>query len=162
MFSQQLPNGQQPGNHLQAGSFNQLVYLTKRLIHAIVSILIFILLFIACGSTANAQSQIYGTVRNDSEKPVDNAEVVLLNAYDSLKVMSTMANEQGIFVFTNLGIGDYTILATAIGFEKAVSPMYSIISEQDDINAGVLILQVKQQKLIEVVLKTNNPLFKKR
>ncbi|MBC7828526.1 MAG: TonB-dependent receptor [Chitinophagaceae bacterium] len=124
----------------------------------------FIVVFLLAGNTdeLHAQVQIRGIVRDANEKPVSNANIVLLNAGDSSGLINTMANEVGIYVFNNVAIGDYAIKLTAIGFEQKYSPVFSVVSAEDDINIGIIILQVKLQQLNEVIVKAKKPLFEQK
>jgi hypothetical protein len=122
-----------------------------------------IILLIAAGmQQLSAQSQIRGLVRDENEKPVSNASVILINAVDSAEVMKTIANQEGLYTFTNIVVGDYAIRVTAIGFEQKLSPMYSIITAQDDVDAGILILETKGQQLNEVMVRAKKPLFEQK
>ena len=117
---------------------------------------------IASAKDGYAQAQIHGTILDESERPVSNASVVLMNAVDSSEITNTIANEAGTYSFTNLAIGDYTIRVTAVGFEPIYSRRYSIISLNDDVGAGVLILKIKGQELNEVVVKAKKPLYEQK
>ena len=112
--------------------------------------------------TAHGQSQIHGVILDDSDKPVSNASVLLINAFDSSDVMRTMATENGIYLFNNIAIGDYVVKVTAVGFEDAITPMYSIVTGQDIVNAGMIRMRIKGTPLSEVIVKTKKPLFEQR
>ena len=111
---------------------------------------------------AKAQSHIRGIVKDERENPVSNASVILLNAFDSSVHSSVAANEAGMYSFTNLLIGEYTIKVTAMGFESTYSPMLSVISTQDDINAAPLVLKLIGEELDQVTIRAKKPLFEQR
>ena len=98
-----------------------------------------------------AQSQIHGVILDDADKPLSNASVVLINAFDSSDVMRTMATENGIYIFNNIGIGDYVVKVFSVGFEDAITPMYSIVTAQDIVNAGMIRMRIHGKKLNEPV-----------
>lgn len=121
------------------------------------------IIVLACSfQEAYSQSHIRGAVRDQQEKPVSNASVVLISAVDSVEVSRTAANEQGIYRFENIAMGDYMITVTAIGFNQKWSPLCSIITLQDEIDAGVLTLETKSQALDEVVIRAKKPLIEQK
>lgn len=133
--------------------------------HTVKNIIVYSFLFgfIAFASVHGVygQTQIHGTVRDANGKPFNNANVVLINAIDSSEVASDIASEGGTWAFNNLSIGDYTVRVTAIGYDEKYSPMFGIVSAQDNIDVGVIILQVKGQELNEVVVR-RKPLFEQK
>lgn len=110
----------------------------------------------------NAQSRIHGAVTDPNKTPVGNANIILINALDSSEIANVVANEAGIYTFNNLMIGDYSIKATAIGFEPAYSSMLSVISSQDEIDAGTLVMKTKGEQLDQVVVRAKKPLFEQK
>jgi hypothetical protein len=92
-------------------------------------------------SYARPQSEISGVIKDAKGNAINNATVVLINAFDSKEVASIISNEYGSFVFANLVVGEYTVKISAIGFESTITPMYSIISSQDMVDVGVLKLR---------------------
>ncbi|HKH60888.1 MAG TPA: TonB-dependent receptor [Flavitalea sp.] len=125
-------------------------------------IVLFTILITASTQQGHTQTQIRGFIRDGNDKPISNATVILLNSLDSTEVTKAMANDKGVYVFSDIAMGDYTIKATAVGFEQKLSPMYRIISVKDDINAGILILELKGQQLNEVVIRAQKPLFEQK
>lgn len=122
---------------------------------------IFLIVTIACQQVV-AQSRIKGFVLDENRKRISNANVVLINAFDSAEVMRAMTNDSGLYIFTDVTIGDYIIKATAVGFESKSSAMYNVVSSEDDINAGILTLSFNSQQLNEVVVRARKPLFEQR
>ena len=121
-----------------------------------------IIVLVCSFQEAYPQSQIHGVVWDQQDKPVRNASVVLVNAIDSVEVSRTAANEQGMYRFENMAVGDYMITVTAIGFNQKWSPTYSVITLQDAIDAGILALETKSQALNEVVIRAKKPLIEQK
>lgn len=126
------------------------------------SVIIILLIGIAGTQQVLAQSQIRGTVRDASEKPISNANISLINSLDSGLVSQAMANNEGLFVFRNVVIGNYKIRVTAIGHEELLSQTYSIISAEDDVDVGVMVMQRAGEQLNEVVVQAKKPLFEQK
>jgi hypothetical protein len=125
-------------------------------------IILFSILIAVGTQQGHTQSQIRGTIRDGNDKPISNATVVLLKAVDSAEVIKAMANDRGAYVFSDVAMGDYTIKATAVGFQQKLSPIYRVVTDQEDINAGILILETKGQQLNEVVFRAKKPLFEQK
>ena len=121
-----------------------------------------IILFVGSVHQGYTQSQLRGSIHDEKNMPISNATVVLISAVDSMEIGKATADEQGVYSFTNVGVGNYMITATAVGFQQKSSPVYSIISEQDDINAGVLKLVAEGQQLNEVVIRAKKPLVEQK
>jgi hypothetical protein len=98
--------------------------------------------------TVLGQSEIHGMIVDHSDKGVPNASVVLINAFDSSDVMRTTATENGIYLFNSIAIGDYLVKVSAIGFEVAVTPVYSIVTGQDILNVGMIRMRVENRKKV--------------
>jgi iron complex outermembrane recepter protein len=121
-----------------------------------------VILVIGSLQHAYTQSQIRGSVQDGNERPVSNATVALVHPIDSAEVSRTTSNAQGVFNFSNVGIGDYIISVTAIGFTQKWSSRYSVITAQDEIDAGMLKLEMKSEQLNEVVIRAKKPLIEQK
>lgn len=104
------------------------------------------------GQQASGQSRLSGFVRDVQQKPICNSTVILANLVDSIEVTRVTANETGLYIFEDVAIGDYFIKATAVGFEEQTSPMYNVISSEDDIQVVTITLPFKSE-----IILTNLP-----
>lgn len=111
---------------------------------------------------ANAQSQIRGVVADVQKKPIANANVSLLNSIDSTIISETVADQEGAYVFRGLLLGTYKLKITAVGYEHLISAAYTIVSAQDDVNAGFLLMTPKRDEMHEVVVRAKKPLFEQK
>jgi carboxypeptidase family protein len=81
--------------------------------------LILIAALLLCAPTLNAQDNatITGTVIDASGAVVPNADLSLNNPATG-QLREAKSNEAGLFRFANLGVGTYSLTATATGFQK--------------------------------------------
>src|SRR4029078_7721090 len=66
-----------------------------------------------------AQAELTGEVRDQTGATLTSVRVSLTAVYTG-RVISTTSGESGIYLFTNLPPGSYTITAEAQGFKKSV------------------------------------------
>ena len=74
------------------------------------------LLLVPC-AWAQENATIVGTVVDASNAVVPNAEITLTNTATS-QVRTATSNTSGIYLFANVGVGQFTLSATAKGFQK--------------------------------------------
>src|SRR5260370_9983633 len=75
-----------------------------------------VLLLVPC-AWAQENATIVGTVVDASSAVVPNAEITLTNTATS-QVRTATTNTSGIYLFANVGVGQFTLSATAKGFQK--------------------------------------------
>ncbi len=109
------------------------------------SILVFMLIGLMQGITANAQYKISGTVINNKNKPVKGANVYLDNTIDG-----GTTDSNGIFRFTTSEKGPQTIVASEISHSPAGQP----INIDGDISGIVITLVANAPKDLDVVVIT--------
>ncbi len=109
------------------------------------SILVFLLIGLMQGITANAQYKISGTVINNKNKPVKGANVYLDNTIDG-----GTTDSNGIFRFTTSEKGPQTIVASEISHSPAGQP----INIDGDISGIVITLVANAPKDLDVVVIT--------
>jgi hypothetical protein len=76
-----------------------------------------LLLVFGAGLYAQDNATVTGTVMDASGAVVPNAPLSLLNTATG-QTRETQSNEAGVFRFANVGYGNYTLTATASGFQK--------------------------------------------
>ncbi|WP_207493811.1 TonB-dependent receptor domain-containing protein [Aridibaculum aurantiacum] len=124
---------------------------------------ILLLACISMGHSSFAQSagKISGTILANGEKAIG-ATVALLNVKDSSLVKRTATNNLGEFVFEQVAEGKYRVGATAVGFQKVMSPMIEITSQQKTIAVPAITLTPAASKLNDVKVTTNRPMIEQR
>src|SRR5882757_11101779 len=83
---------------------------------ALITMLNMVLLLTPC-AWAQENATIVGTVVDASNAVVPNAEITLTNTTTS-QIRQTTSNTSGIYLFANVGVGQFTLSATAQGFQK--------------------------------------------
>lgn len=109
------------------------------------SILVFPLIALLQGVSANAQYKISGTVINNKKKPVKGANVYLDNTIDG-----GTTDSNGIFRFTTSEKGPQTIVASEISHAPAGQP----VNIDGDISGIVITLVANAPKDLDVVVIT--------
>jgi hypothetical protein len=101
-------------------------------------------------------SIIRGNVLIQDNQAAEAATVVLLNLPDSSVVMSALVNDKGAYQFLNVNPGNYTILATRLGYKRAYSPLY-IIKTGQTLTASTIQLSAINNELKEVAIVAKTP-----
>lgn len=105
------------------------------------SLSILIVLFITGGQLmANTETEILngavsGKVMDEiSKKPLEFANIVLINTIDSVVLTSCTSQEDGSFEITKIPAGDYSIKIEFVGYEKIIISNIQINSTQKNIH----------------------------
>lgn len=114
---------------------------------------LFILIIIYCSATFVHAQQIEGRVITSENKPIEFANVTLLNT-DSTYLTGTTSDRNGNFLL-KVPIGKYILKASFIGY----NPKY--INCQTN-HVGDIVLSENTQLLKEVVIKANKPLISQK
>lgn len=101
--------------------------------------------------------KISGFVKDDNGNAAVGAVIALLKSSDSSVVKWAIASETGLYVFSDIKEGIYTIAATQIGF----TPVFSnrIIMNHADTTLADLVLNKLVSKLKEVTVTAQKPLI---
>ena len=82
-----------------------------------------ILLGIFCSiSAARGQSSIHGVIADERDKPLQNANILLLRYSDSTLVKGTVSTSAGFYLFENVKNGKYLLSASHIGMDRVYGP----------------------------------------
>ena len=111
---------------------------------------------------ANAQAKIHGTIQNQDNQPVSNANVLLLKAKDSSLVKGMITTQTGAYLFERIAIGKYLVTATYTGLRQVYSPVIAITGKADDVGAGRLNLAATGAQLSDVTVTTRKPLLEQK
>jgi hypothetical protein len=76
------------------------------------------------------QATLTGTVTDTTGAVITGTNVTLVNAETKEKVKTT-SNDEGIFIFSNLPVGKYTVTIEAIGFSSSVLKDFEV--KQDEV-----------------------------
>lgn len=119
------------------------------------------LLLCAMKVIAQDPGKISGTVLKDA-KPADGITISLLRAKDSATVKLTATNRDGAYIFGNIPNGHYLISATAVGHQKAWSPIIKISKEVSAVQVPSISLAVLSKDLAAVTVTSKRPLVEQR
>jgi len=121
---------------------------TKKLI-AVFSIIW--LSIINLSAQQQGQGSISGTIFEKTyNKPLEFANVILKNNFDSTKFQGTVTGRKGEFSFDKLPFGNYKIIYSFIGFDKVETPVFTLNSKQAKLNIGKLYISESTASLGEV------------
>ncbi|MEP7129443.1 MAG: carboxypeptidase-like regulatory domain-containing protein, partial [Chitinophagales bacterium] len=122
-------------------------------------ILVFFSLFV-CNS-AEAQSNISGSVQDSLNKRIENVNVILFNASDSGLVKGMLTDANGFFLFRNIKAGSYFIQSTYTGLNVNNSKAFTLSAGKDQ-DLGLIRLSEKAMQLEEVQVSVRKPLLEQK
>jgi outer membrane receptor protein involved in Fe transport len=128
----------------------------------ILKLLVAIVFFSSTLFTAQAQSRIYGKVIDVNDKPIINANVLLLNSKDSALVKGMLTNETGIYNFGNIAAGQYLITSTHTGAKPVFTSFIEITGKPESIDMGIIKLEENSVQLAAVTVVAKKPLYEQR
>lgn len=108
-------------------------------------------------SASMAQVRIQGIVTDISGKPFQAANVILINARDSVMIKGTISDSNGSYSFENIKAGKYRITANFIGFKQVYTTEFTL--EGSPINVAPIRLEEMGVNLNEVVISAKKPLY---
>ena len=85
-----------------------------------------------------SQSGIQGSITDASDKPLVNANVLLLKAKDSSLVKGTVTTKNGEFSFSNIASGSYLVSATFVGFSQVYSTIIDLTNSNETKKIAIL------------------------
>ena len=118
-----------------------------------------IIFFLFLSSLLKAQTVIHGIVKDTNGKTLQFANVFLLKLADSSLVKGTVSDAAGKYSFIYSKNGKYRISASFTGMEQSYSPVFEISPGKNDINQGILSLQIEHQQLNKVTVTAKKPMF---
>lgn len=124
--------------------------MTIKATERIISILI--ILFFQIGHT---QSKISGTLKEESQKPIVTASIVLKDATDKI-IEFTHTDANGFFNLKTQKTGTFTLVASALGFEQKNVAL--LLENQTESKTLHLVLTSKETVIKEVIIETKRPI----
>jgi hypothetical protein len=95
--------------------------------------------------------KIRGLVLDGTQKTIDGASLLLINAKDSTTVKTLLGNANGTFAFNDLPNGNYQLKITMLGYQKYKSDVI-IIGDKQIINLPAIVLTQNTKALQEVAI----------
>ncbi|TMI87221.1 MAG: TonB-dependent receptor, partial [Bacteroidetes bacterium] len=118
-------------------------------------LLFFLGLFFFCVFSGRSQSVIKGIIKDENDKVVVSATISLLQASDSAIVKFAISDKEGRYYFSAIKQGEYFIVASSAGFDKAYSSTF--VLDKGAIDIPPLNLLHSKNILKNVTVTTSRP-----
>ena len=105
------------------------------------------------------EAKVTGLLLDENGKPMDYATVSLLKAQDSSIVKGTLSNEAGAYIFDHINTGAYIIKASVVGYEKAITKVFTVTAASPTITLPVLKMATASHALNAVTITASKPLI---
>ena len=126
---------------------------------------ILLLFFILTSISAlTAQTIITGnitaTVKDENQKPLENATVQLIKSKDSSLVKVAITDNRGVAEFEHIAFGSYLITATMVNHANQYSALFTVSSNEITVRVSLLLIQ-KSSEMREVLVEGKKPFIQK-
>jgi len=119
-------------------------------------------LLLSSNRTTYAQSQIQGTVTDETGKPLKDASVLLVRSADSVLVKGMISNGAGKYEFEDISKGDYRLSASFTGMQTSFSPAFEISGNETKKEIPALALKSGTTTLKGVTVDVKKPMFEQK
>ncbi|MEO1435598.1 MAG: carboxypeptidase regulatory-like domain-containing protein, partial [Bacteroidota bacterium] len=109
-----------------------------------------------------AQSTIFGRVQDAEGQGMAYANVLLLNASDSILLKGEISNEDGAYTITRIPKGAYILNVSMVGFEAIFSDPFSLSGDGEPKEMPTMVLATTSEALNEVQVVAKKPLFEQQ
>jgi iron complex outermembrane recepter protein len=119
--------------------------------------------FVILTTPIQAQTNSYkitGNLKDEAQKPVESATVILFRSKDSVSVQSSSSDKQGNFLFANIESGVYYLRVSSVGYMKQYTQSIEILNKSILLNT--IILQTQPKSLNEVSVIGRRPLIEQK
>lgn len=113
-------------------------------------------LFLLLSTTLSFSQNISGIIKENNNRPLEFANVVLYNAISKEVVTGVISDEKGVYMFSDVLKGRYYIEVSTLGFKTKKSEAFELV----DHKKIDFILEEETQLLNEVVVKSKRPVIK--
>jgi outer membrane receptor protein involved in Fe transport len=122
------------------------------------NLFLFICLLVTClDLSAQTQRIVSGTViESESQEPIQYANVVLLNSFDSVQVSGGVTDVDGRFRLENIEEGNYFLKVSFIGFEDKETPVFK---HRKSSNIGTIAIKKSSILLDEISVTAERDLL---
>lgn len=113
--------------------------------------------------TPKGNAKIVGTVIDtETNKPVEYANVALLDPSTQKPVDGAVCDDQGKFVIQKVAAGTYSVAISFIGYETKTLENITVQDKRDDVNLGTIKIGSDTKVLNEVVVEGQKQLIEER
>lgn len=106
-----------------------------------------------------AFGQVTGKLTTAAGQPIPLANVLLLKGADSSLVKAALTNDTGMYQLDHSGPGTYILRMSSLGYQTWHSPIFELMATQPGKDLGTQILQEDTNRLREVVIRAQKPLY---
>ncbi len=115
-----------------------------------------------CSVHCLAQYSISGEVVNEANEPLPNADVLLLQAKDSVLVKGVISSHSGNYSFKNIAPGKYLITSTFSGYNQVYTKALELKGNSYHLDMEAVMLLKKNVELRNVTVIAKKPLFEQK
>ena len=108
------------------------------------------------------RAQVSGRLTTAGGEPVAFANVLLLQARDSVLAKAALTDATGVYKLERIGPGRYFLRLSSMGYQSRNSPVFELTALQPDKDLGVSVLQADTAQLGAVVVRAAKPLFQQQ
>jgi len=109
-----------------------------------------------------SQTGIHGAITDPKDRPLANANVLLLNAKDSSLAKGTVTTKTGEFSFSNIPTGTYFVSATFVGFKQIYSNVIALTTANETQKIATLRFIESEVTLTDVKVTAKKPLIEQK
>lgn len=126
--------------------------------------LLFLLLLLTglYGGAQTTTGSLGGKITDGSNKPIEGATVMLVNARDSGISRTTLSGDNGAFVFEKIKYGTYRVVVTLTGFTKHSGAPILLTAEKPVIEVPAITLEPATNQLQGVTVTSQKPLVERK
>lgn len=106
--------------------------------------------------------KVTGIVKDESNKPVEFANVILYRSVDSVLVKGAISDAGGFFEIDGVEEGNYYLGASNIGYETSTNPVFTISSIKEVANFQEFILKPDTKTLTEITVSTQKQFIERK
>ncbi|PRY08999.1 outer membrane receptor protein involved in Fe transport [Pontibacter ummariensis] len=109
------------------------------------------------GSSLEGSALVKGNVLDaDTREPIAFATVVLVHPGTGRQVKGTMTDNEGRFALNNVGLGEYILQVSFLGYRQQTVPV-EVTADSKEVSVGPLALALNATELGEVTIKALRP-----
>lgn len=108
------------------------------------------------------KTNITGVIKDGGQKTLMSATIMLVKAKDSSAVKMTVADKEGNYLIEGIGTGDYMVMVTAVGHQKAFSAPFSISQDQATHAVPLIELEPEVKSLQGVTVVSKRPFIEQK
>lgn len=113
-------------------------------------------------SVRSQTGSVKGSVIDGSQKTIEAATISLLRAADSTVVKFAVANKEGVFVFESIAFGRYLVSVSAVGHQKAFSPVVELSAANAAVQLKTIELVPQATAMSGITVTARKPLIEQK